>query len=319
MKILFTCVGRRVELLQEFRKAAKDLNIDLEIIGTDITDTAPAMFFCDKKKVVCRISDSNYVQNLVDICLEEKITAIIPTIDTDLFVLSQNKSRFEKSGVKVFISDPDKIKICRDKRDTAKFFFEIGLNTPIPTDDWKKYDCGYPAFIKPKDGSSSVNVHKVNDIQELEAYAKEVPDYIVAPFIAGVEYTVDAFCDYEGNPIFITPRIRLAVRSGEVLKTRIEQDEVIIKETETILKAFKPCGAITIQLIREDKTGKDYFIEINPRFGGGAPLSMKAGANSAKAVLKLLQGKSLEFEAGAAKNGAIYSRFDQSICVNEND
>lgn len=317
LSILFTCVGRRVELLQEFRKAAESLNTDLRIIGSDITDTAPAMYFCDKQKVVCRISNSNYIQNLADICYEEKIDAIIPTIDTDLLILSQNKSFFEKLGAKVFVSDPDKIKICRDKRDTAKFFLSLGLNTPLPKDDWKKYRGGYPAFIKPKDGSSSINAYKVNDEKELETYAKEVSDYIVAPFIKGTEYTVDAFCDFNGNPIFITPRVRLAVRSGEVLKTRIEQDEQIIAETQLILKAFKPCGAITIQLIREEKIGKDYFIEINPRFGGGAPLSMKAGADSAKAVLNLLQGKRLEYENKVAKNGAIYSRFDQSICVNE--
>lgn len=319
LTILFTCVGRRVELLQEFRRAAPEAGVDLTIIGADITNTAPAMYFCDKQKVVCRISDGNYIDNLLNICREEKVDAVIPTIDTDLLILSQNKTSFEKSGTKVIVSEPDKIRICRDKRTTAKFFSEIGLNTPIPTDDWKKYTGEYPAFIKPKDGSSSVNAHRVNDGQELEAYAKEVPDYIVAPFIAGVEYTVDAFCDFDGAPIFITPRVRLAVRSGEVLKTRIECDDVIIEETKAILKAFKSCGAITIQLIREDKTGKDYFIEINPRFGGGAPLSMKAGANSAKTMLELLSGKKLTYQKNAAKNGAVYSRFDQSICVNEND
>lgn len=317
ISILFTCVGRRVELVQEFRKAAEKLSIDLKIVGSDITNTAPAMYFCDKQKVVCRISDNNYIQNLADICYEEKIDAIIPTIDTDLMILSQNKSFFEKIGTKVFISAPDKIKICRDKRDTAKFFLSLGLNTPFPEDDCKRYRGGYPAFIKPKDGSSSINAYKVNDEKELEAYSNEVPDYIVTSFIDGVEYTVDAFCDFDGNPIYITPRVRLAVRSGEVLKTKIEQDNKIINETKLILSNFKPCGAITIQLIRENETGEDYFIEINPRFGGGAPLTMKAGANSAKALLCLLQGKQMKYESGVAKNGAIYSRFDQSICVNE--
>ncbi len=319
MKILFTCVGRRVELLQEFRKAAERLDVRLEIVGTDITNTAPAMFFCDKQKVVCRISDSKYIRSIADICYEEKIDAVIPTIDTDLLVLSQNKSLFEKTGTKVFISSPDKIKICRDKRETAKFFSEVGLNTPTWTDNYREYKGALPAFIKPKDGSSSINAYKVYDEQELETYAKKIPEYIVAPFIEGVEYTVDAFCDFDGKPIYITPRVRLAVRSGEVLKTKIDQDERIITETQKIVAAFKPCGAITIQLIREEKTGKDYFIEINPRFGGGAPLSMKAGANSAKAALELIQGKQLHYERYAAKNGAIYSRFDQSLCVNEND
>ena len=315
MKILFTSVGRRVELIQAFKNASKELNIDLTIYGTDVSKTAPALFFCDKQVTVCKIKDENYIPSLLKICKEENITALIPTIDTDLLILSQNKKRFEKNGTKVFISAEDKIKICRDKRDTAKFFNSIGLKSPMPVDDYKKYNLGFPAFIKPKDGSSSINAYKVNDESELEIYAKEVPDYIIAPYIEGTEYTIDAFCDYDGKPIFITPRIRIAVRSGEVLKTKIAQDKIIIEEAKTIIDAFKPCGPITIQLIRQDKTGKDYFIEINPRFGGGAPLSMKAGADSSRALLQVLSGCSVDFKDNAAENGAIYSRFDQSVRV----
>ena len=315
MKIMFTSVGRRVELMQSFKKASKELNIDLTIYGADLSDTAPALFFCDRQVIVCKIKDAEYIPSLLTICEKEKIDAIIPTIDTDLLVLSQNKKRFEEIGTKVFISSEDKIRICRDKRDTAKFFESIGLRSPMPIDDYKKYDLGFPAFIKPKDGSSSINAYKINDASELETYAKEVPDYIIAPFIEGTEYTVDALCDYEGNPIFITPRIRLAVRSGEVLKTQISMDDKIIQEAKIILDEFKPCGPITIQLIRQSSTERDYFIEINPRFGGGAPLSMKAGADSAKAILQILNGDRIGYQKNAAEDGAIYSRFDQSVRV----
>ena len=73
-----------------------------------------------------------------------------------MLLLSQHKTSFETIGTKVFISAEDKIKICRDKRTTAEFFDEIGLLSPVPVDDYKKYNGGFPAFIKPKDGSSSV-------------------------------------------------------------------------------------------------------------------------------------------------------------------
>ena len=315
MKILFTSVGRRVELVQAFKNSAEKLKIELIIYGVDISTTAPALFFCDKSLQICRINDANYIPSLIKICKDEEIDVLIPTIDTDLLVLSQFKTQFEEFGTKVLISEENKIKICRDKRTTAMFFKDIGLLSPMPVDDYKKYNAGFPAFIKPKDGSSSINAYKVKDFEELETYAKEVPNYIVAPFIDGTEYTVDVFCDFEGNPIYITPRIRLVVRSGEVLKTQIVQDEQIIEETKTIIKAFQPCGPITIQLIRQNATGSDYFIEINPRFGGGAPLSMRAGADSAEALLRLLCGETLEYTKAAAENDAMFSRFDQSIRV----
>ena len=132
--------------------------------------------------------------------------------------------------------------------------------------------------------------------------------------MSGREYTVDIFCDWNGEPVTIVPRERLQVRAGEVLQTQICMDETMIEESRILCKAFKPCGPITVQLIR-DAAGTDWFIEINPRFGGGAPLSMKAGARSAEAILRLLDGE----DAGEYQvvNDAIYSRFDQSVCITE--
>ena len=89
-----------------------------------------------------------------------------------------------------------------------------------------------------------------------------------------------------------------------------------IKEAiELLCKSFKPIGPITVQLIREENTGIDYYIEINPRFGGGAPLSIKAGADSAEALLRLLRNEKMAYIAYAAEDGAVYSRFDQSIRI----
>lgn len=315
MRILFTSVGRRVELVQSFRTAAQKACLQLEIIGADISLSAPALFFCDRKVRTPRISDPEYIPFLTEYCEGNGIDALIPTIDTDLQILAENKELF--GNTRVIVSSADAIRICRDKRLTGEFFKKAGVDYPQPVDDYKKYDKGYPAFIKPKDGSSSINAYKVSDSSELETLSKMVPDYIVQPFIRGKEYTVDVFCDFNGIPIYITPRIRLAVRSGEVLKTQICQDKRIISEVEAIVAAFKPCGPMTIQLIRETASGKDYYIEINPRFGGGAPLSIKAGADSSEALLRLLMGERCDYYGKkVAKDGEIYSRFDQSILVN---
>ncbi len=317
IRILFTSVGRRVELVQEFAEAAKTLGYELEIFGADITHTAPALNFCNHTVIVPRIKDENYIPSLLACCKKNDIDVLIPTIDTDLLVLSKNKEAFQEIGTIVLVSNEEKISVCRDKRLTSSYFESIGLLAPTPVDDYKKYDAGFPAFIKPKDGSSSVFAYKVNNQEELEDFARQVPDYIIQPFIEGTEYTVDVFCDFEGNPIYITPRIRLAVRAGEVLKTKIVQDKTIIQEIQTLLADYKPCGAITVQLIRQNKTERDYYIEINPRYGGGAPLTMKAGANSAIALLKLLNGERINYSPNAAEDGAIYCRFDQSIRVTE--
>lgn len=315
MKLLFTSIGRRVELVQLFKVSARKNNVDLIIYGADMSESAPAMFFCDRRVIVPRIKSAQYIPTLLDVCQKEGIDALIPTIDTDLLILSQNRARFESVGTRVIISAPERIAMCRDKRLTADYFQSVGLESPCPTDNVDYYTDGFPAFIKPKDGSSSVFSYKVNNREELLSYAAQVPDYIIQPFIQGTEYTVDIFCDFDGNPIYITPRIRLAVRAGEVLKTQIIQDQRIIDEMKQLIADYKPCGALTVQLIRQDNTGVDYYIEINPRFGGGAPLSIMAGADSAEALLRLIKGETLPYRANAAEDGAVYSRYDQSVRV----
>ena len=315
MNILFTGVGRRIELLQAFRNAALVLNKDLKIFGADMAGTAPALSYCDNTRKVVAMKDPEYIDNLIQICSNDHIDLLIPTIDTDLLVLSENKKKFEAIGTKVMISTPEMIRICRDKNNTSQFFVNCGLHAPMPVNNWREYKGGYPAFIKPKDGSSSINAFRVENIKELASYAGQIEDYIVQPFVKGKEYTIDIFCDWDGEPVSIVPRERLQVRAGEVLKTRITMDPVMVTEAKTLCKAFKPCGPLTVQLIR-DEAGTDWFIEINPRFGGGAPLSMKAGARSAESVLKLLDGESIKYCTDIADQ-AVYSRFDQSVCIVE--
>lgn len=312
IRILFTGVGRRVELVQSFRRAAIVLNKDLKLYGADMTKTAPALSYCDFSREVVAISNPTYIDNLLLICKTDNIDLLIPTIDTDLLILSENKERFKAIGTRVMVSSPDMIRVCRDKNNTSQFFVDCGLHAPFPVNEWIKYTSVFPAFIKPKDGSSSINAYKVNNKKELEMYAAQIKDYIVQPFITGKEYTIDIFCNWKGDPITIVPRERLQVRSGEVLKTRICMDSTMIEESRILCKAFKPCGPMTVQLIR-DENGIDWFIEINPRFGGGAPLSMKAGARSSETILKLLDGD--ELGEYPISDGAVYSRFDQSVCI----
>ena len=313
-KILFTGVGRRVELVQAFREAALVLNKELKIYGADMDNTASALVFCDYQRKVVGMREAAYISNLLSICSEDKIDLVIPTIDTDLLVLSENKERFEAIGTKVLISAPDKIRICRDKNLTSQFFIDCGLHAPLPVNDWKKYNSGYPAFIKPKDGSSSINAFKVENEEELKLYSSQIGDYIIQPFVTGREYTIDIFCDWNGKPVYIVPRERLQVRAGEVLKTKIQLDNIFINEAKRLCKYFLPCGPLTVQAIR-DRDNIDWFIEINPRFGGGSPLSMKAGARSAEAILQLLDNE--EIIENKITDGAVYSRFDQSVCVDK--
>ncbi len=57
------------------------------------------------------------------------------------------------------------------------------------------------------------------------------------------------------------------------------------------------------------------IIEINPRFGGGAPLAIHAGADFPKWILSELIGKKPRINATGFKDDIAMLRFDDSVFV----
>ncbi|MGA1226451.1 MAG: hypothetical protein ACO3VF_04265 [Tamlana sp.] len=53
---------------------------------------------------ICKINDPGYVDCLLDICLKNNISLIIPTLDTELLLLSKNQKKFSLSNVQIVIS-----------------------------------------------------------------------------------------------------------------------------------------------------------------------------------------------------------------------
>lgn len=315
INILITSAGRRVELVQCFQAARRELNIPGIIVAADAGATAPALFFADKKYQVCRINHESYVDEIIQICKDNQIHGIIPTLDTELAKLAEHGDHIEReSGARVILSRTDIIKIFRNKYNTADFFLKNGFLAPkyYDLENMKYQELVYPLFIKPLDGSSSINAFKVTNEEELRFFIKYVPNALVTDYIQGNEYTVDILCDFDGDCISIVPRKRLVVRAGEVQKGIVEKNQTIIDETRKVLEILRPIGPITLQCI-VNESGV-YFIEINPRFGGGAPMSIKAGANSPKNIYRMLQGEKLSY-LDNYKEGLLGIRFDQAIYI----
>lgn len=316
INVLILSAGRRVELVNCFKDARDSLGIKGNVVACDLSNTAPAIYHADKNYLVSRILDDNYIPEIVDICKKEDIHLIVPTIDTELYKLAEAREYIESNtSAKVLVSDMSVVKICRDKYNTQAFFEENGFNMPRLIDEEviKNKDYKFPLFIKPLNGSSSINTFKVNNEKELEFFLEYVPEPIVQDFMEGEEYTIDVFVDFEHNPITIVPRQRLATRGGEVLKGLVKKDREIIETIKNVIKVLKPIGHITLQCMKTNEVIK--FIEINPRFGGGAPISIKAGANSPMNLYRLLLGEKLEYNE-EYEDGLLASRHDWAVFIN---
>lgn len=312
INVLLLSGGRRVELIKCFKEAAKKENVKSKIVVADISELAPAIYFGDKHYIIPRIGEEKYIETIIDIVKEENIKLIVPTIDTELKILAENKKIIEeKTDAKVLISDNNVIDICRNKINTQHFFENHNFGVPKMIDTTSD-NIQFPLFIKPLDGSSSINTFKVRNENELEFFKQYIDKPIVQELIQGTEYTVDTFLDFESNPITIVPRQRIATRSGEIAKGKIVKDHEIIEDVKRLVSVLKPIGQITIQCMKTADGIK--YIEINPRFGGGAPMSINAGADSCANLYRLLKGEKIQYNE--YYNEYTFLRFDDSIMLN---
>jgi carbamoyl-phosphate synthase large subunit len=241
-------------------------------------------------------------------------------VDLDLKILAKNRQKFAKFGCCVLISRPDVIDICQDKRKTYRFLTDNGFNTPRTISAQTalaKKKLIFPLFLKPWDGYASRGNAIVRNRRELQAFAKIIPNCIVQEFVDGIEYTCDVFVDFEMNVRCVVPRKRIEVRSGEVSKGQVVKHPEIMAQARLVVETLKAGpGLITLQLIA-NADNRIKFIEINPRFGGGAPLSIKAGANFPKWILQLLAGQKPRIKFDGFKNDLVMLRYDDEVWLRQ--
>ena len=317
INILFTCIGRRVSLLNSFKSAAKQLKLKPCIIGLDGDRLSPALQLCDKQFLVKPVTHKSYIRELLDIVKKEKAHLVIPTVDLDLKVLTKNKGKFKKLGCHVLISSENVIDICQDKRKTYRFLHKNGFDTPATVTLHTALAAKkpkYPYFLKPWDGFASRGTAVVKNRRQLQVFGGNIPNCIVQEFVRGDEYTCDVYVDFDMKVKCVVPRKRIEVRSGEVSKSQVVKNERIILETKRLVETLGAGpGVVTLQLIANNNNIK--FIEINPRFGGGAPLSIKAGANFPKWILHHFAGIEKDIRYNGFKDRLIMLRYDGEIWV----
>lgn len=280
--ILFSAAGRRVSLLRHFRRTLDALGLQGEILAADAGRSAPAAFAADRQLRVPRVSDPAYIDTMVALCRDNGVRLLFPLIDTDLALLARHRDAFAAVGTKVVVSSERTAEICFDKNLTWRFFREHGIDTPEVLDP-ATLDAlpstAFPLLIKPYDGSCGIGVTKIRDQAELGFFSKYVEHAMVQEFIQGTEYTIDVLVGFDGRIGCIVPRRRLEVRAGEVSKGLTVKSPEIMEAARRVVEALPGAlGCITVQCFQQ-ADGKLRFIEINPRFGGGFPLSLHAGAD----------------------------------------
>lgn len=316
MNILITSAGQRVSLVRAFQKELKSLYPDKKVFTTDMNpELSAACNVSDRYFKVKRVTDAAYIPELINLCLQHDIKMIVPTIDTELLVLAQNKCRLAESGIHAIVSSISFVEQCRDKRMINTFFQERDIEVPTAID---KNNPRFPLFIKPYDGSLSVDTFLINTPDELTDYHFGNEKFLFMEYIDKKEhdeYTIDMYFNKINEVKCIVPRKRLLVRAGEINKGLTCNNIIVPFLKEKLGFIGGAVGCLTVQVFLNRITERIIAIEINPRFGGGFPLSYRAGANyPGWLIQEYFTGREIEY-TDAWENGMLMLRYDDEVIV----
>lgn len=323
MNILLTSAGRRGYLVNFFKEALEGKG---EVHVMNSSDHSTAMRYGDKSILSPLIYSTDYIPFLVKYCVENKIDAIISLLDIDLPILSNQVKTFEQIGVKLLVSPKEVVSVCNDKWRTFNYLKENGFHTPktflsigAVIMELENGDIDFPLMIKPRWGMGSIAIFEVNNMDELIVLYKKTKsmiersdlsfesvidgenNIIIQEKLIGQEYGLDIINDLEGNYKTTIPKMKLAMRSGETDIAEIIEDSKLETLGMGISQNLRHIGNLDVDVfIVEDIP---FVLEMNARFGGGYPFSHLAGVDLPKAIIKWLDGKTVENSLLKAKIG----------------
>lgn len=318
MNIIITSAGQRVSLIKSFQFELKKIFPESKIFTTDLNPSlAPACHISDGYFQVPKVTAESYIDDLIKICINNDINLIIPTIDTELLTLSNNEQKFKLNNIFPLVSDYEFIQKCRDKRLTNQLFEENNIEVPT---QYTLNNLEFPVFVKPCDGSLSKGIFIANSQDDISQEHRQNEKLMYMELISNDEFdefTVD--CYYDKNSILkcVVPRQRLVVRAGEVNKAATRNNFIVEHFFNNIAQLKGARGCLTIQVFLHKEQPMIKGIEINPRFGGGYPLTYLSGANYSKWVLEeYLLDKEIEVYKSWEQD-LLMLRYDAEVLVHD--
>ncbi|PCJ17576.1 MAG: hypothetical protein COB02_13200 [Candidatus Cloacimonadota bacterium] len=285
MNLLLPSTGRRVSLIKRFRQAAKNLSLDLKIVGIEVYENTPSLHFCDAFEIVPRMDDTSFADSLNQVLEKHEIEFILPGSDLDLKYFLDHPL---KKNIKI-LDSRESMRLFLSKSESSKFFKENGLQVSEIYDYENVLE--FPCVLKEDLGYGSVNQFKVNSQSELDTFIDKLDKPFIQKWVTGKEYTIDVFSDKSSKIINILARVRDKVRAGVSDVGHVEMNKKLINLILSINQKFNLQGPWNIQCI--ESKGEFYFLEINPRFSGGIPLTIEAGLDFCQNLLEWASGQKI--------------------------
>lgn len=241
-----------------------------------------------------------YISSIKDICAKEDVSLLLPMIDYEIDVLSEEREWFEDRGITLCIPSKETLSVLRNKKKLADF---VAANCPnmhsIPTEflrDIDRLEWDFPVVCKPYNGRSSQGLHYIHNQKEWEDFRASADKdlYIVEPFINGPIVMVEIVRQPNPHKVVATTRREiLSTPHGCSTTVFIYQDNELEKSTKSLADKLNVIGDVSFEFIL-DPNGEYHLVECNPRFSAGCEFVCMSGYDYVENHIKCFQGKAIE-------------------------
>ncbi|MBR2727355.1 MAG: ATP-grasp domain-containing protein [Solobacterium sp.] len=312
MNILFCSVGRRGELLKDFRKSVSDGSV---FVATDNSKYAPALYFADKQYIVPRIDAPEYIDILLDICRKESIQAVATFIDPEIELLAKNRFRFEELGITLLVPSEETARLSYDKYQMYQYLTKHNISTTKTwgtIEEFKNESGVFPVFVKPRTGSGSVGARRINSMVDLEVAVQNDPTLIIQEFMDCTDLDADVYIDtISHEAVSAFTKYKIETRIGGASKTVSFKDDRLFDFIREICSLFEFNGAVDMDFFRR---GNQYYLsEVNPRFGGAYLHAYGAGVDFIKLIENNIKGIENKPCFGDYDEGVVMMMYDSVV------
>jgi carbamoyl-phosphate synthase large subunit len=203
-----------------------------------------------------------------------------------------------------------------DKWRSHRFFLERGLPSP---DTWLPGevpgDAEFPLLVKARVGFGSRGIYRAETPEQLAYHVRHTPfDSMVQRCLAGEEFSIDVFCDFDGRCLNAIPRTMIESKGGESIKGMTIADAELIDFGRRVAETLPVYGPANVQCFRE-ADGRLLITDVNPRFGGAFPLPLAAGSRYPELAIRLALGERPAPTVGEFRAGIVMTRFFSDLVL----
>jgi carbamoyl-phosphate synthase large subunit len=249
------------------------------VVAADADQNAAGSRLASRGVLLPRADHPRFADALLGVAAAYGVTALIGTVAEELPALVSAAPVLEASGVATWLPDPEAVRLCCDKAAFAEIMRESGVpHPPTAARAGEVTTVPGPWVVKPRSGRGSRGVSFPQTAREAADALAADPELIAQTRLPGREFTADALVDRDGRLLTVVPRWRDETKAGISVKGTTFESEAVTAVAAAALAAVRLTGPANVQgFVADDGTAT--VVEINPRFSGGLPLTLAAGAD----------------------------------------